>query len=56
MMHIEKPQAEILEKIKRKLRKWETLLSIDGANTKGMVRNDIQHLLKELEVKQDEQS
>ena len=37
-MHIEQPQDEILEKIKRKLRKWETWLSIDGANTKGMVR------------------
>lgn len=31
------------------LKRWDLLLGHDGSNTKAMVRNDIQYLLKELE-------
>lgn len=33
----------------RMLKRWDLLLGQDGSNTKAMVRNDIQYLLKELE-------
>ena len=36
-----------LEKLERYLVKWEEQLGIDGINSKGMVRADIQFLLKE---------
>ena len=36
-----------LEKLERYLVKWEEQLGIDGVNSKGMVRADIQFLLKE---------
>lgn len=36
-----------LEKLERYLIKWEEQLGIDGVNSKGMVRADIQFLLKE---------
>ena len=36
------------EMIKRYLNKWQEQLGFDGCNSKGMVRNDIQHLLKQL--------
>lgn len=36
------------EMIKRYLTKWQEQLGFDGCNSKGMVRNDIQHLLKQL--------
>lgn len=35
-----------LEKLERYLVKWEEQLGIDGVNSKGMVRADIQFLLK----------
>lgn len=35
-------------KIIRYLKKWDELLSHDGLNTKMMVRNDIQYLLKDI--------
>lgn len=36
-----------LEKLERYLVKWEEQLGMDGVNSKGMVRADIQFLLKE---------
>lgn len=36
-----------LDKIERYLDKWNKQLSIDGVNSKSMVANDIQHLIKE---------
>ena len=38
---------ERLEKLERYLDKWNEQLGIDGVNSKGMVRNDIQYLIKE---------
>lgn len=34
------------------LNKWDQWLGMDGANTKSMVRNDIQHILREQEEKE----
>ena len=36
-----------LEKLERYLVKWDEQLGMDGVNSKGMVRADIQFLLKE---------
>lgn len=36
------------EKIKSYLEKWNEQLAVDGVNSKGMVRADIQYLLKEI--------
>ena len=38
---------ERLEKLERYLDKWNEQLGIDGVNSKGMVRADIQYLIKE---------
>ncbi len=43
-----------IKKVKKYLKKWFEQLGHDGLNTKSMVRNDIQYLLKELsEVERD---
>lgn len=39
------------QKIINKLNRWFDLLSINGCNSKGMVRNDIQEVLKQLNYK-----
>ena len=51
----EKPKCDLIfselkkaERFEKLLLKWYELLSMDGANTKAMVRNDIQHELREL--------
>ena len=36
------------KKIKSYLEKWADQLSVNGVNSKGMVRTDIQYLLKDL--------
>ncbi len=47
---IEKDEKN-LELITRYLKKWYKQLAIDGCNSKSMVRNDIQYLLKVIENK-----
>ena len=51
----EKPKCDLIEselkkaeRFEKLLLKWYDLLSMDGTNTKAMVRNDIQHELREL--------
>ena len=46
-----KADLKRLDKLDKYLVKWQELLSHDGLNTKTMVRNDIQFLLKEKEGK-----
>lgn len=41
--------ASLIIQTIRMLKRWDLLLGHDGSNTKAMVRNDIQYLLKELE-------
>jgi len=42
-----KVKMERLERLENYLDKWNKQLSIDGVNSKSMVANDIQHLIKE---------
>ncbi len=46
-----KADLKRLKQLDKYLVKWKELLSHDGLNTKTMVRNDIQYLLKEKEGK-----
>lgn len=46
-LHTIEKDLERLEKLERYLVKWDEQLGIDGVNSKGMVRADIQFLLKE---------
>lgn len=39
------------QKIITKLERWQKLLSMDGCNSKAMVRNDIQEVLNKLNYK-----
>lgn len=41
------------EKVKRKLNRWLELLKTDGCNSKLMVANDIQTILKEIKEEHD---
>lgn len=41
-----------ISKIISYLEKWEELLKMDGANTKSMVRCDIQYLLEKIKKEQ----
>ena len=42
-----KSALKVLETIKHKLERWLELLQTDGINSKSIVMNDIQYLLKE---------
>lgn len=42
----EQEMKERLEMLERYLDKWYELLKVDGYNTKQMVKNDIQFLIK----------
>ena len=41
-------ELEFTERMKHKLERWLDLLQTDGCNSKSIVMNDIQYLLKEL--------
>ena len=43
-----------LETIENYLKKWSQQLKISGVNSKSMVRNDIQYLLKEIQEEKKE--
>ena len=45
----EKALKNINEKIENHLKKWSQQLKISGVNSKSMVLNDIQYLLKKME-------
>ena len=44
-----KANLRLIHKFRRYLYKWQKQLSQDGLNTKTMVKNDIQYLLKKFE-------
>ena len=43
-----KQKDDTIQALKEYLIKWNDMLQVDGANSKSMVRNDIQHLLGKL--------
>lgn len=43
-----KQKDDTIQALKEYLIKWEDMLQLDGVNSKSMVRNDIQHLLRKL--------
>lgn len=43
-----KQKDDTIQALKEYLIKWDDMLQLDGVNSKSMVRNDIQHLLRKL--------
>lgn len=43
-----KQKDDTIQALKEYLIKWNNMLQVDGVNSKSMVRNDIQHLLRKL--------